>query len=410
MSAPLPAEATSAIAKELGESLKVNFVTKEDGEGLQKGLNELREAVNKVQASINVGNDNRAADPAAGFKHFGEYAIAVEKAATEHKVDERLLVLKGTGTPSGSSTLDFPLPAAFSPQIKSTDYSSEDLSALATNVPIDPGVQSIELTYADDTDRSGGLIYGGIQAYFKSEAEQMTSTTPKKRNIRLEPQEAYAFAYATDKLLRNSPIAYGAWLQDGMSKALRFLKSNAIINGDGAAKPRGLLNSPDKITVAKETSQTAATINEVNLAKMWKRMPANWRNSAIWLCNQDVEDQFDLMARAAYGVSATINPNIDTILYNRENGTLKGRPVVFTEFCQTLGTEGDIILWSPSKYLVAQKVGSGMQQSIHFKFDTAQTAFRVTIEIDGKSEYPAALTPFKGSVTRSSIVTLAVRA
>jgi HK97 family phage major capsid protein len=407
----MPTETTpevDPVVKGLGDikDSLAKFASKTDLDGVSTKLQTIEQKI----ASISVGEPNVTKDAKAGFKHEGDYLLSIYKATVEHNVDDRLKILKGAGTPSGSSTLDFPLPAGFAPGIKSTDYAAEDLASLCTHVPIDAGQQSIELTYADDTDRSGGTIYGGVKAYTKSEAEQMTGTVPKKRFIKLEPQEIYAFAYATDKLLRNSPLAYGTWLMGAMQKALQFKKNDLIVNGTGNPV-RGLLNSPDKITIAEESSQGNGNITHANVSKMWKSMPATWRSSAIWLANQDTEDQFDRMARQYIKNDATSGEEGSLSgPFNPDRGTLYGRPIVFSEFSPSLGTEGDLTLWCPSKFLVATKAGQGMEQSIHLRFDYAETAFRVIVEMDGKSEYPAKLTPYKGTTYRSSIVTLATRA
>jgi HK97 family phage major capsid protein len=276
-------------------------------------------------------------------------------------------------------------------------------------IPIDKSAESVTLTYADDQNRTTG-IKGGMAAYWKAEADQMTGTKPKLRQIKLEPQELYAFAYATDKSLRNAPIALGAWLQAGMKEAVDFKIGDSIVNGDGAGKPRGLLVSPDKVSVAKETSQGAATFTAANAAKMWKRMPAWMRGNAIWLMNQDCEEQLDRMAASVIKNDGTTLESADTPpVYNAANNTLKGRPVVFCEYCATLGTVGDIILWAPQHYLVATKAGQGPEMSMHLRFDYAETAFRVIFEVDGKSEFPTVFTPYKGSITRAPIVTLDTR-
>jgi len=58
-----------------------------------------------------------------------------------------------------------------------------------------------------------------------------------------------------------------------------FWKVNdAILNGDGVGKPLGILNAGCTVTVSKESSQAADTVKAQNIAKMWSRMPANWRS------------------------------------------------------------------------------------------------------------------------------------
>jgi HK97 family phage major capsid protein len=436
-----PPDPTAGITKTLGEitdSLK-DVAKASDLQPLDKRLKDVEHAINELK----VGDPNSTKDKTHGYKHLGEFAQQVERYTMSHgrDPDERIKsVLSVVKTkPSGNDPFAVPIPPAFSPLVRTkaagdgvaqgdpfqvgtifhpqfasglteTSYQTDSLLSLVRTIPIDAGSESITLDYVDDVDRSGGTIRGGLQAYWKSELTEMTGTKPKLRSIKMEPQELYAFAYASDKSLRNSPIALGAFLQSGMREAVDFKIGDTIVNGDGAGKPRGLINSPDKIQASKTTSQQAATLNEDNIAKMWKRMPSAWRANAVWLANQDVEDQFDLMVRMGQATTAIANQTgIKPVLFNEEKMTLKGRPIRFVEYCQTLGTVGDIILWAPQHYLVAVKTGQGPEMSMHLKFDFAQTAFRFIFEIDGKSEYSSVLTPYKGSVTRSAIVVLETR-
>lgn len=381
------------------------FVTKSEVAGLENSINEL-------SASIKVGKDNIEEDPNGGFKNVGEFASVLMKACDPRggDLDKRLKYLTKAGevTQGYDPSVGFLFPVGFMTDLAPTFDKADNLLSGTKRLPIDASQQYVELTLPDDTDRTDGIA-GGVTAYWKDELTQMTNTRPKVRQLRLEPHELYAYAIASDKSLRNAPIALGAYLQSTLVDAVNFKIGDSVINGDGVAKPLGLLASPSAISVTKETSQTAATINEANIAKMWKRMPANLRSSAVWLCNQDVEDQFDLMGRAAIGVTATVNPAIDTVLYNRSNGTLKGRPVIFTEFCQTLGTAGDIILWHPGSYYTATKAGQGPEMSVHIYFDYAKTAFRFIFEVDGKSKFNTVITPKNGNTTRSDIVYLQTR-
>lgn len=430
-----PAQGADVLTKaitDLGEQITKQgekFATKED-------YNTLNKAFGDLKASITVSEPNSTKDKCHGYKHYGEFAQAVMKYGESHgrDADERIKAVLAKATTDEPFAV--PQPPGFSPMIKAAGdgvtqaapfqvgtlfkpqfgttigdagWVTDSLVSRCRMVPIDASSESITLDYVDDANRTNG-IKGGMSAYWKAELTQMTETKPKLRQIKLVPQELYAFAYASDKSLRNSPIALGSFLQSGMVEAVDFKIGDAIVNGDGAGKPLGLINSPDIISVAKETSQGAATITHANIAKMWKRMPAQWRSGAVWLANQDVEEALDRLAATVYKNDGTSLESADSpSVYNAEKNTIKARPIVFSEYCQTLGTTGDFFLWAPNRYLVAVKTGQGPEMSMHLKFDYAQTAFRFIFEIDGRSEFDSVLTPYKGSTTRSAIVKLDTR-
>ena len=190
---------------------------------------------------------------------------------------------------------------------------------------------------------------------------------------------------------------------------LRFLAEDAILNGDGTAKPKGIIGDAGVVSVAKETGQVAATIVKANIDKMWSRCWARSRARGVWLINQDTEPQLEDLAMTVGtgGVPVYLPPGGIT---ETPNARLKGRPVLPVEYCATLGTVGDIILADLSEYLWIERV---MQHasSIHVAFTTDETAFRATWRVDGQLSWKAPLTPFKGTAnTLSPVVTLATRA
>src|SRR4029077_8507026 len=77
--------------------------------------------------------------------------------------------------------------------------------------------------------------------------------------------------------------------------------------------------------------------------------------------------------------------------------TIKGRPVVETEFNATLGTVGDIALADLTRYRLIRKGGIEQASSIHVLFASGQQTFRAFYRCDGQPVPRAVLTPFKGT-------------
>jgi len=99
--------------------------------------------------------------------------------------------------------------------------------------------------------------------------------------------------------------------------------------------------------------------------------------------------------------------NTDIIkLYNPDTQTIMGRPVLFDENAETLGTAGDLGLINWSEYLEGQLGSVKFAESIHIRFDYAETAFRTIVYNDGAPWWRTALTPKQSSKTLSPIVQL----
>ena len=79
------------------------------------------------------------------------------------------------------------------------------------------------------------------------------------------------------------------------------------------------------------------------------------------------------------------------------------------EFCQQLGTTGDLILVDPSTILSAMKQGMQAANSIHVYFLSNEQVFRFVIRMDARSWWTSALTPKSAGNTQTNIVALATR-
>jgi HK97 family phage major capsid protein len=254
-----------------------------------------------------------------------------------------------------------------------------------------------------------GNRWGGVRGYWIAEADQITKSKPTFRKVKIEPQQLGVFVYVTDKLLRNSAVALEQYLSRAAIDEINFNVGDAIINGSGAGKPLGVLNSGSLIGVDKEVGQAAATIVSENLIKMWARMHPASKANAVWLVNPAVEGVLPLMTIGvgAAGVTSYLPPGG---LSQSPYALLFGRPIVPCEYCAALGTVGDIILADLKAYLSGTRGGVESAMSIHLRFDYAETAFRFLFEVDGQPWVNSAITPYKGSDTLSPFVALDTRA
>jgi len=91
--------------------------------------------------------------------------------------------------------------------------------------------------------------------------------------------------------------------------------------------------------------------------------------------------------------------------------TIKGRPVIETEYNATLGTVGDIVLINLRRYRLIRKGGVEQASSMHVRFTTGEQTFRAFYRVDGQMMPRSAVTPFKGGATKSlsPVVVLATR-
>ncbi len=265
--------------------------------------------------------------------------------------------------------------------------------------------QYVKIIGIDETSRVDGSRGGGIRVYTNKELGEYTASKTKFAEIRIEPQKLTGLFAASDEMMRNVTFL-GQEVRQLFGDEFAFKCQNLAIRGSGAGEAQGVLTSNCKISVAKETGQGARTIKTQNLSKMWARFTGR-RANAAWFINRDVNPELDVLSITAG--TAALEPRFVT--YDVQGVMrIKGAPVIEIEQCETLGTEGDIMLVDWSQYVCADMGDIQEAMSIHVDFIYGQQLFRFTYYFDGQPRWKSAITPFKGSNTVSPVVVLAVRA
>jgi len=363
-----------------------------------------REAVAKAASTgrrstsdITVGNRRVLDDPKRGFSCVGDFAMEVYNAGPSLSGvlgNPRLMAAAGDGMQQGVSADGGVLvPPAFSREIwDGARAQSNSLLQYLDTIPVDAGAESVTFPASDETSRVNGSRWGGIQGDWKGELTQMSASKPKLREVTLRPNEVYVFAYVSDKLLRSAPQAASSYITTAAADEINFKIGDAVFNGDGAGKPLGFIGHNSVVSVAKESGQAAATITAPNIWKMYAACHANWRSGAAWFINQEAEVQLQQLTLSVGtgGVPLYVPPGG---IADAPNARLLGLPVVVVEYAAALGTVGDITLANLKSYAMGVRGMVDSSQSMHLKFDYAQTAFRWIYEADGQPWMRSAITP-----------------
>ncbi len=354
--------------------------------------------------SVIVGKDRLEDDRKGGYSCLGEYALDVMSAVIPGSAgpSDKLKIL---AAPSGQATSrggdeSFQVPVDFREAIWQNVYGTEtsfDIFSLFNPTPTNRSTVQIP------KDESTPWGTTGVQAYWGSESGQMTGSNPATKMDLVPVDFLYAFVLATEDLLADLPM-FNNRITQKSGDAIRFKASNAIVSGDGIGKPKGFMNGGSLVTVAKETSQSTASIVAQNIANMYSRLISPQRG--FWLVSPDAFPQL---------ITMTLNNNPiwipeDGGFTQKPNGLLLGQPMYLTEHNSTLGTVGDIMFVNPDGYLLLQRSSAPeYAESIHLYFDYNIRAFRWIFRMGGQPYSNAAVSTFKTSTTRSHFVTLATR-
>jgi len=400
-------EANTGSADKLSRQISVRekAASQVQGKGRQSAP-EPREAGGSVPARPR-GQDHAR----HGFTSFGEFAGAVRaqampEAAGSQPLAERLMNAattygnEGTGVDGG-----FAVPPEFRREIWQKVMGDDSLMGRSDRLTTSANSYTVP---KDET--TPWQTTGGIQVYWESEAGTITQSKValEMSNIRLA--KLTALVPVSEELLEDAP-GLDSYLRAKAPVKMASKVDTAIVSGTGVGQPLGILNSGSLISVAKESGQVADTILWPNISNMWTRMWAPSRRNAVWLINQDIEPQLDLLSYVA-------SDDPQQPIYLPSGGasgapysSLKGRPVIPVEPCSTLGDQGDIILVDMSQYMMVTK-GQDVRTdvSIHLYFDQAAVAYRFIFRLNGQPWWNSSISPQNGSSTRSWAVTLDARA
>lgn len=194
-------------------------------------------------------------------------------------------------------------------------------------------------------------------------------------------------------------ISFDQIINGGLTEAVSFVLDDALFNGNGVAKPNGVLNDPAIITVNKESNQDANTILYNNIVKMMARLVPGSFNRSIFIANQTAIPQLLTMTLPVGTGGAHVN-QISTTPVMRETDagfTILGRPVLFSEKLPALGSSGDIILVDLSQYFIGQRAELIIEQSNAVYWLTDKVAYRAILRADGQGSWNSAITPKNGS-------------
>ena len=370
-------------------------------------VEQLREASGAAAAPENTGTpqpqDGKKATP---FASLGEQLRAVMLAA-KGTPDNRLAAVneaQGINTQTGTDGA-FAIQEDFAGTIIETAATTGDILSRVDSYTSGAAANAVRFMTCDETDVSES-VYGGVQAYWASEAATVAASKPKFYETRIDLEKLMAFIYITDEALEDMPFMSGL-LNNAMATAANRLLEGAVVDGDGVGKPLGILHAPSLVTVDKETSQTE-TLTFQNIARMYGRMLPRCKAGAVWVMHPDLAEELPFLTLpiGTGGVPVYLPPTGAT---GTPYATLYGKPIIETDRRHVVGSKGDIGLFDLKQYMLLRKGTVKQDMSIHVEFLTAQNCFRLQLRAGGAPKGKHAVKLKNSKVLRSPFVVLGDR-
>jgi len=349
-------------------------------------------------------------DPNRGFERPRDFCMAVI-AHGDRDVrgadDPRLRFLASAGSDEQGTYSDpyggFLIPLGFHPELLFVEPEMDPVGGRTTQVPME--VPRIEIPARTDKDHSTGSVTGGLLVYRRAESQSEQATRMQMERVALVATSLFGLNYTTEELLADSPMSFAALLEKGFKGQFAAHLLNERLFGTGVGEFEGIMNSPALVTIARDANQVK-TISYTNCINM---MAQCWHyDNAVWLYNHDcLPSLMSMYFNAASNALAV--PVWQTSAREGEPDRLFGRPAFASEFCQTLGTTGDIILANWAEYLEGTYEPLNSAESIHVRFVNHERTFKFWLRNAGRGWWRTPLTPRRSAKQLSPFVALATR-
>lgn len=366
---------------------------------------------------ISVVKDNIVDDKKCGYANRGEFFRDVideglgkldaprhKKLALSNKVaTDQFIKTAGSDelTTLEGSLGDFLIPPEFRADILTEQQFVDTIRPLCQHIPVVG--KSISIPSQVDKDHSTGFVHGNVKVYRTIERKQFTSAKPEFEMVELKPKRLTGLCYLTEDLIMHV-ASLQALIGSYFADAITFYEFGNWLNGVGGADPLGVLNADATVTVSAETGQAADEILPENVRKM--RARCFGYDQAVWHANFDVYPALSAMNQKIGTAGALVWQ--ESLLPDRP-AMLLGRPLFWTEQCETIGAKGDLVLNSWPRYLLGERAETKVDSSIHVRFEYHEMALRFIKWNDGQPWWRSALTPRKGANTLSPFINLATR-
>lgn len=351
-----------------------------------------------------------------GFRSLGEMAWHVRRACVEGGVTDRRLEALAAATTFGNEGAGadggFAVPPEFREAIMVKIMGEDSLLSRCDQVTCGGNYFVCPVDETTPWQTSGGIL-----ATWDGEAQAANQSKPQLQDRTIKLNKLRALVPMSEEMLEDS-AAIDSYLRKKAPDKIAFKINLALLQGTGAGMPLGVLNSVARVTVPKESGQQANTVVAANIQKMFNRMYGPSRSSAVWVYNQEIEPQLFKLSQPGTDNTGNAVTSWGTFMFVPPGAmsagpyaSLMGRPMIPTQACPALSSEGDIMFIDFSQYLALLKSGINpkVDTSMHLWFDQDLTAYKFTLRMGGMPWWSQVASPLAGSNTYSPYVTLQAR-
>jgi HK97 family phage major capsid protein len=319
-----------------------------------------------------------------GYKDFNEFLTVVTK-----KLETRTMS-EGSGTDGG-----FTVPEYWAAEIWDSALEQSVFLDGTSMYPMKSNVLYVPAWKSDD--HSSGPI-GGIEGQWLGELQTGTRKTPKLRFIKFDANKLALFVQASIELEDDS-LTLKDQIAPTLRRSLNFSLDDALISGNGVAKPTGLILSGSTVSHSRSA---ANSIGFADVCGMYARLHPSLVVGARWIASPASIPQL-LQVTTTAGEALFIPKGG---LSEKVPGFILGCPLYISEKASNLGTKADLIFCNPLAYGLGLRKEMTFERSISPGWTEYAADYRLVCRVAGQALMDTAITPKNGGATLSWAVVL----
>lgn len=197
--------------------------------------------------------------------------------------------------------------------------------------------------------------------------------------VQLDAHKVGTVIKVSEELLQDSAFDLESYISAEFSRRIGDKEEDAFLNGDGSAKPTGILNATNGGTVGV-TAAAAAAITADELVDLYYSLKAPYRKNAIWILN---DATIKLIRKLKTGDGQYLwQPGIK----DGEVNTILGRPYFTSPFMPIAAAGAKSIIFSDLNYYwIGDRQGITFRRLNELYAGKGQVGFMASKRLDGKT-------------------------
>jgi HK97 family phage major capsid protein len=218
--------------------------------------------------------------------------------------------------------------------------------------------------YAGQTGDTNGDIYSSnLRIQWTAETQQATDVTPTFGIHEIPVWGAKVQVPITRQMMEDSAVDIMGYISNEIGTTYRLGTEDAILNGDGVNKPKGVLRSPGA-TYEPPTTNVGNPVTPQGLANLvYQGLPQQYAANSRVVMNRSL---FATLAMITQNSNLVWDGVFTTAVSRAAGEALFGYPISFSSFMPAAGGGNNIIAYGDwfQSYLLVRRLGMSVEMDI----------------------------------------------